>query len=384
MDTHNISEEELKKHIESNLETLDKDFDPEYTVALLDNVLGLLQEDYFRSVFVGFDPLPERVRPETPLIYVSNHSGMSFPWDAMIFLTGMYKLLGRSLDGIPRPLVAPMLTSTKLLSPFLLEGLWRKVGSLEANMINFETLMCQSKYDVKIYPKGELGMGKGFENRYKLQHMSTSFIRMAVKYKTDIISYATVNGEYINPESYTSERLNKFVRKLGIPFFPLGGVTPWALLQPWLAYQAHPTKLTYVMGTRFKPYEMTDKAYDDINQKEFEAMRDEIVATMQSELDDAVAKYGGSPYDLIDLAKHSWKQRKKLPYLMPSGWPVLFHEFEEQYQKDNAKDLKLKSGLLGFWRTVFQHPETLPYYIPILGWIPILIQAIIQTKDKEK
>lgn len=384
MDTHDLTAEELQQHIAANMETLDKDFDPEYTAALLDNVLSLLQEEYFRSMFVGFEPLPERVRPDTPLIFVSNHSGMSFPWDAMIFLTGMYKLHGRSFEGIPRPLVAPMLARTKLLSPFLMKGLWGRVGCLEANMLNFETLMSQSRYDVKIYPEGERGIGKGFENRYKLQHMSTSFVRMAIKYKTDIISYATVNGEFNNPNSYTSERVDKLVRKLGIPFLPLGGVAPWALLQPWLAYQAHPTKLTYVMGSRFKPYEMTDKVYEEMSQEEFEAIRDEIVAQMQMELDEAVAQYGGSPYKLLDLAQHGWKQLSKIPYLAPSGWPVLFREFDKQYQKDQAKDFKLDTGLLGFWRTARKHPETLPYYIPILGWIPILIQAMMDSDNKNK
>lgn len=384
MDTHNLSASELQAHIDKNLKVLDKDFDREYTAALLNNVLGLLQEDYFRSMFIGFDPLPERVRPDTPLVYVSNHSGMSFPWDAMIFLTGMYKLNGHSFDGIPRPLIAPMLARTKILSPFLMEGLWRRVGCLEANMLNFESLMCQSNYDVKIYPEGEKGMGKGFENRYKLQHMSTSFVRMAIKYRTDIVSYSTVNGEYINPNSYTSDAVNKIVRKLGIPFFPMGGVAPWALFQPWLAYQAHPTKLTYVMGTRFKPYQMTDKAYEDMTGEEFEAIRNEIVKVMQAELDAAVKTYGGDPYDLLDLAKHSWKQLGKLPYLAPSGWPVLFHEFDDQYRTDKSKGFELKKGLLGFWRTAFKHPKTLPYYIPILGWIPILIQAMIETKEKDK
>ncbi len=383
MDTHQLSKEELMQLVQDNLKDLDKDYDEAYTVKLLDHVLGFLQEEYFRSMFIGFDPLPQRSVKGRPIIYASNHSGMSFPWDAIIFLTGLYKLNGRSLNGIARPLIAPMLARTKLLSPFLMEDLWKKVGCLEANMINFESLMNQNNYDVMIYPEGAGGISKGFEHKYELQFMSTSFVRMAVKYKTDIVSFSTVNGEYINPYSYTSKKVDALVQKLGIPFLPLGGMTPWAILQPWLAYNALPTKLTYVMGSRFKPYEMIDKPYEEISHEEFQEIRDTIKRTMQMELEYAVDHYGKKPFDLWDLAKHGIKHLGKLPYLAPSGWPVLFKEFEKQYNTDKAENFELDEGLLGFYKTLAKHPEVVPYYLPILGWVPILLLSLMQSKKKK-
>lgn len=384
MNTHQLSEAELQEQIQKNLKKLDADFDQDYTAKLLDNVLGLLQEEYFRSMFIGFEPLPERKDPDKPVIYVSNHSGMSFPWDAMIFLTGLYKLNGHKFERIARPLVAPMLARTKILSPFLLEGLWRRVGCLEANMLNFESLMNQSAYDVMIYPEGARGIGKGFEHKYELQHMSTSFVRMAIKYQTDVIPFSTVNGEYINPRTYTSSKIDELAQKLGIPFVPLGGTMPWMLLQPWLLYNAFPSKLTYVMGKRVKPYEMTDKPYEEMTQEDFERIRDVIFEQMQAELLAAVEKYGEKPYDMEEFAKNSWKHRDKFPYLAPSGWPVLFKEFDRQYREDSTKKFELAKGFMGFWETARKHPEALAYYIPILGWIPIIIQSMVNTNDPDK
>lgn len=384
MNLHDISKEELEKLVNENLQKLDKEFDEHYTGKMLDNVLGLLQEDYFRSMFIGFDPLPKRVEPDRPVIYASNHSGMSFPWDAMVFLTGLYKLKGHSFEGIPRPLVAPMLAQNRIMNPYLMHNLWRKVGCLEANMLNFESLMNQSRYDVMIYPEGAEGMGKGFEHKYEIQRMSTSFVRMAIKYETDIIPYSTVNAEYNNPKTYTSEAINNLAHKLGIPFIPLGGMTPFVLLQPWLFYGSLPSKIIYVMGKRIKPYEMTDKAYEEMTQEDFEAIRDVILEQMQQELNVAVEQYGGSPYRLEELAEKGWKHREHLHYLLPGGWPVLFKEFDRQYHEDSSKSFKLARGLLGFWRTVSKNPGVLPYYIPLLGWIPILLKGLANSHEKDK
>lgn len=381
--SRHYTDEELIPLIQENLLKLDKDFDKHYTSKLVESVLSLLQENYFRSMFVGFNPLPKRVAPDRPLIYVSNHSGMSFPWDAMIFLTGLYKLNNHQLDGIARPLVAPLLAKTKILSPFMLSNLWRKVGCLEANMINFETLLSQSNYNVMIFPEGAGGISKGFEHKYELQHMSTSFVRMAVKYKTDIIPFSTVNGEYINPNTYTSEKIDKLMQKLGIPFMPLGGTMPWMLLQPWLMYNAFPSKLTYVMGKRIKHTELTKKAYNKVTEQEFEKMRDKVANQMQTELLDAVKAYGGKPYHLTDLAKHGFKNLSNLPYLAPSGWPLLFKEFDRQYKEHKEDAFKIPTGISGFFDAVKKNPKVIPYFIPLLGWIPILMEAMMEAHQSD-
>jgi hypothetical protein len=59
-------------------------FRQEFTQTLDENILQLLDRVWFRSRLVGFEPYPQRNNPSRPLIFASNHSGMAFPWDAII------------------------------------------------------------------------------------------------------------------------------------------------------------------------------------------------------------------------------------------------------------------------------------------------------------
>ncbi|MBK8396424.1 MAG: 1-acyl-sn-glycerol-3-phosphate acyltransferase [Leptospiraceae bacterium] len=76
---------------------------------------------------------------------------------------------------------------------------WKRVGGVDATLDNFDSMMKLKESNVLIFPEGIAGIGKGFDKRYQLQQFSSSFIRMAIKYKTDIIPVSVVNGEYINP-----------------------------------------------------------------------------------------------------------------------------------------------------------------------------------------
>jgi hypothetical protein len=91
---------------------------------------------------------------------------------------------------------------------------------------------------------------------------------MAIKYKTDIVPVSVVNGEYINPYSYRNDELNKLVNKIGIPFLPVGPITPLVAVQPWIYYFGMPSKLTYFRGKTIKLYEMTDKPIEKLKKKE--------------------------------------------------------------------------------------------------------------------
>ena len=72
--------------IEANKYIIDEYFDPDFAVDLVEHLVQYIDQLYFRSEFIGFDPLPERNNPERPLIFCSNHSGNAFPWDAIVFV----------------------------------------------------------------------------------------------------------------------------------------------------------------------------------------------------------------------------------------------------------------------------------------------------------
>lgn len=319
--------------------------------------------------------MPVRNKPEVPSIFASNHSGMAFPWDAIILASKVYEMFDYGPDSM-RPLASPMLSESFLMNPYQYEDLWKIVGSVDASFLNFETMMLQDEHNLLIYPEGVPGIAKGFNKRYQLQRFSSSFITMSIKYKTDIVPILTVNGEYINPYAYHSTWLNKLVNKLGVPFFPVGFISLFIPLQPWVFYMGFPAKLTYVLGETIKPYEMTDKPIDEISLDEMVEIKEKVRANMQQQLIKAAQKYGKSPYKLGEFFSVNLKNLGKLPYSMPFGWPLLFESFRLSQKKNKKGENSLKLGFLSSLRIILQSPKQLFYYLPIIGWIPLLIKGL--------
>lgn len=379
-----ITDEELQKQIEENKKIYTEHYDEEFVVNIIEQVLSIIDETYFRSRYIGFRNLPERNNPERPLIYASNHSGMAFPWDAIIFGCGLLKKHKFDWTKTVRPLAAPMLSQSTLMNPFLMRNAWKKTGCVDATTLNFETMMQQSESNLLIYPEGVPGIGKGFNKRYQLQRFSTSFLRMSIKYKTDVIPYATINGEYINPYVYSIPWLNKLANKVGIPFVPFGIIFFLLLLQPWIFYAAWPAKLIFVMGERIKPYDMINKSYEEMTREDYIALRDKIHTEMQEQFDKAVAVWGQEPFQIKEFWQRFWQNIKRFPYNMPFGWPLLFAEFERKWYRSTERPLKLKLGFLSTLRILIMNPITIFYFVPVIGWIPILIKGYWPSKDKKK
>lgn len=363
-------ETELHRHLHQNQLAHSDFLDREFALSLVKNVLDPIDQCYFRSEFVGFDPPPQRNNPERPLIFVSNHAGMAFPWDGIIFTSQFLKRNNYDFTKAVRPLTAPMLSQTALMNPFLIGNFWKRAGGVEATSRNFETMMHDKNSNLLVYPEGVPGIGKGFDKRYQLQRFATSFIRMSLKFKTDVIPFATVNGEYINPYAYHSKTINKLANKIGIPFLPIGLMTLLIPFQPWLFYFGFPAKLTFVMGKRIKPYEMIGKPLHEISEEEIRRLTEHVRRQMQQELNDAVQRYGKKPYSAREFVGTCQKNLKKFPYFLPFFWPSLFAEWERRHAGDSGGtwELTVLSGLKAFWK----RPLSFAFFLPILGWIPIL------------
>ena len=366
---------DLADQVAANKYIIHEYFDLDYTKKLIKQVIKFLEDYYFRPSFIGFENLPKRNNPEAPLIFASNHSGMAFPWDGIILAAGIYEMFDYGSDSI-RPLASPMLSESVLMNPYLYNNLWKIVGSVDASFLNFETMMHQNDHNLLIYPEGVPGIAKGFNKRYQLQRFSSSFITMSIKYKTDIVPILTVNGEYINPVAYRSGILNKLVNMIGVPFLPVGLMTLFIPFQPWIFYMGFPAKLTYVLGKSIKPYEMTDKPIDELSYEELMDIKQRVQKEMQTQLTEAAEKYGKRPYRLREFFSITFKNLSKLPYSMPFGWPLLFEHFNLYWRKNKKEDKPLDLGFLSSLRLILQSPRLIFFYLPILGWIPLLIKGL--------
>ncbi|GAA4384286.1 hypothetical protein [Hymenobacter koreensis] len=371
--------------IQANQHIYDDFFDEEFVRTLDENVLQLLDRVWFRSELVGFlENFPQRNNPERPLIFCSNHSGMAFPWDAMVALSHLYRRIPQPHD-LPRPLSAPLLSASALMNPFVLRNFWKRCGCVDATTLNFETMMYYNDHNLMLYPEGVPGIGKGFNNKYKLQRLATSIIRLGIQHRTDLVFFSTVNGEYLNPHAYSWDWVNRKSKKIGIPFIPITWLLIPILLQPWMFYMAFPAKLTFVLGRRIKPYELTDKPHDQISREEYEALSEQVRGMMQEDLDAAVAQYGQQPYKAGELWQRIKENMRYFPFFLPSFWPLIFHEFERLYTKKGRRDFKMSlSGFGTTMRLIWRNPFVISFFIPLLGWIPIAIRGYYKNRIGQK
>lgn len=366
---------DLSEQAASNKHIIHEYFDLKYTKCLIRNVIRYLSDYYFRPEYIGFENIPERNNPDVPLIFASNHSGMAFPWDGIMLAAGLYEKFDYGPDSM-RPLTSPMLSESVLMNPYLHRNIWKMVGSVDASFLNFETMMLQKEHNLLIYPEGVAGIGKGFNKRYQLQRFSSSFITMSIKYQTDIVPILTVNGEYINSYAYKSGWINKIVNKIGVPFFPIGFISLFLPLQPWIFYMGFPAKLIYVLGNAIKPHEMTSKSIEELSFEELTVIKKEVQKNIQNQLEEAVVKYGAKPFHWREFISINFRNLGKLPYSMPFGWPLLFEHFNRLWENDKIGDEPLKLGFLSSLRIIVRSPKQLIFYLPIIGWIPLLIKGL--------
>ncbi len=373
--------------IEANKYIYHEYFDSKYVEELVNNVMDPIAKYWFRIKFVGFDKVPERNDPDIPLIFATNHSGMAFPWDAIMFNSGYSKKFNFGKN-ILRSLSAPMLLAYGYMNPFFVDNAWKNVGCMDATYKNFDTVMRFPDHNILLYPEGVAGIAKGFKNRYQLQTIKSSMVRIAIKYKTDIITLSTVNAEYNNPYTLRWKKLNNLVNKIGIPFLPVGIMTLVAAVQPYFFYFAFPSKITYVMGKRIKPYEMIDKPYEDISHGEFKKISRKVQAIMQEQLNEHVEEYGKKPYQFGELIKVTFQNLRHLHKFWFPLWAANVHEFDWQYRKNKEEEFKYKSNIFRIVSIFFKKPRLLSLYVPILGWIPMIYKTLKDVnklkKKKEK
>ncbi len=374
--------------IQANQHIYDDYFREEFTQTLDDNLLQLLDRVWFRSELVGFEDFPQRNRPDRPLIFASNHSGMAFPWDAMVALSHLWRHLLKtrgSLRDLPRPLSAPMLSQTALMNPYLVKDFWKKNGCVDATTLNFETMMYYQDHNLMLYPEGVPGIGKGFNRKYQLQRLATSMVRLSLEHGTDIVPFYTINAEYLNPYAYSFEPINRLTKKIGIPFLPLTLMLVLVIVQPWAFYLAFPAKLTFVMGTRIRSSDLTTKNRDELTREDYLAISERIRLQMQAEMDVAVHNYGQQPYRWGELWQRIKENRRFFPFFLPFAWPAMFAEFERLYVTEGRRNFRMQLDRPGAWfRMMWRNPITLAYFVPVLGWIPLAIKGYRGNKLGQK
>lgn len=223
---------------------------------------------YFRVDTVGVKNIPS----DKPAIIVSNHAG-SIPYDGVMINLAVYNEHPKKRP--VRFLVHDFAFKLPLIGSFV-----ERAGGVRASPENAQKLLAHNQL-ILAFPEGIKGIGKPYEQRYKLQKFgSGGFVRLAIKSGVPIIPTAVIGSEEIHPIVFASEEI---ARPLGVPFFPLTPTFPW--LGP-LGLIPLPTKWRIVFGKpiSFRKYKKSDADNDRLVGRITEDVRSKVQTMINAAL----------------------------------------------------------------------------------------------------
>ena len=191
---------------------------------------------YFRSTIEGLD----RVSAARPAILVMNHSGMSFPWDALLLSHTVLQAHQGARAWMPRPLAVRGLFALPGLNQLAVRfGIWPASSRALEQLIEHRELLVH-------FPEGLAGLAKGWARRYRLQSFHTGVFRAAARHHLPIVPVACVGAESFNPFAVNLAGIG---RAFGIPMFPLSPIQlalypHFATAFPWVL----PSRVTFHVG----------------------------------------------------------------------------------------------------------------------------------------
>ena len=168
-------------------------------------------EEYFKVKVQGLENIPG----ESRAILVGNHSGL-LPLDGAMITMAM-------CNAHPSPRRIRYLITDWF---FQLTGVcdWMvEVGQVRATLPNAEKLLGNGEL-VGIYPEGLRGVGKTWQQRYRVIDFHPGFVQLAISTQTPLIPVATVGGDEIFPNFVNSKTVARLLR---MPFFPMTLAFPW-------------------------------------------------------------------------------------------------------------------------------------------------------------
>ncbi|ASW56887.1 lysophospholipid acyltransferase family protein [Plantactinospora sp. KBS50] len=258
----------LRRRLSGQYEVDEFGFDPELTDQLFHPLLRRLYRDWFRTEIRGVENLPV----DGPGLVVGNHSG-TVALDALILSTVVH-------DHHPAHRHLRLLGADLVFRMPVVSELARKSGGTVACNTDAERLLDLGEL-VGVFPEGFKGIGKLYNERYKLQRFGRGgFVSAALRTGTPIVPAAIVGAEETYP---MLADIKPLARLLKLPYFPLTPTFPWLgpigmipLPSKWLIQFCAPIPTAHLTDQADDPlvvFNLADQVRETIQQTLLELLR---------------------------------------------------------------------------------------------------------------
>jgi 1-acyl-sn-glycerol-3-phosphate acyltransferase len=96
---------------------------------------------------------------------------------------------------------------------------WSRLGGVQAHPDNAYRLLREQQQLITVFPEGNKGPGKTFDQRYQLRRFGRGgFVQIAMRAGVPIIPMAVVGSEEVMPILF---KIPTLARALGLPYFPI-------------------------------------------------------------------------------------------------------------------------------------------------------------------
>lgn len=238
-------EEWLRRRMSGDYTVDDLGYDESLAREVLMPLVRPLYERYFRVETVGVDRIPN----EGSALLICNHSG-TIPLDAVMM---QYAVANEHpAKRLVRNVGADLVWHMPVIG-----HLGRKSGNVVACDEDAHELIRRGEL-VGVFPEGYKGVGKGWNQRYKLQRFGRGgYIELALRTKTPIVPVAIVGAEEAFPMIADVRAVAKL---LGVPYFPITPTFP--LLGP-LGLLPLPSRWVIEFGTPMTMDDFPEDAAED-------------------------------------------------------------------------------------------------------------------------
>jgi 1-acyl-sn-glycerol-3-phosphate acyltransferase len=232
---------------------------------------------YWRVQTRGVHHVPDAGR----CLIVANHSG-TIPYDGAMIKTAVAR--EHSARRPVRWLAEDFVFHFPFVGAFM-----NRIGAVRACQENAERMLRQERL-VAVFPEGIKGIGKLYQDRYKLQRFGRGgYIKLVLRTGAPIVPVAVVGAEEIHPLLLRGRTLANMI---GMPYIPITPTFPW--LGP-LGLVPLPSQWLIEFGEPITFEDLSPEAAEDpilVNR-----LNDQVRARIQEMVDRLLAERASRPRD---------------------------------------------------------------------------------------